>query len=325
MKPFNLILAPMDGVLDAPLRRVLTSCNSFFYCESEFVRITDIPVTKNVLLKKVPELRSGGVTASATPVYVQFLGQDPQAIATSAKLACQMGALGIDLNFGCPAKQVNRSNGGAALLKDPELIRQICTCVRDTVPSDIPVCAKMRLGFDSVEPYMDIAEKIFSSGVNALCVHGRTKMDEYLPNTVRWDLIGNIQRNAPVTVIANGDIFDRNSAAECAKITGCDHLMLARGNLYIPNLANMINLDEAPFTYGQMVEMVKMFMEGFSIFEPDRDPFPRLKQYLSYLRVYYKRLMTLDIFKQICRCDNASDGLKILEKCIQEFADENES
>ncbi len=315
MNSIKLILAPMDGVIDAPMRHVLTSFNNYDYCESEFVRIVDRCILPQNLLKKVPELPEGGVTSSKTPVYVQFLGQDPKAISESAVLACRLGALGIDLNFGCPAKQVNKSNGGAALLKDPDLIHDICCAVRDAVPSNIPVTAKMRLGFYDTENYLYIAEKIYSSGVNAMCVHGRTKVDEYLSGTVKWDLIGDIKKVSPIPVIANGDVFDRDAAKACQDITGCDTLMLGRGALYLPNLANVIKQDEAPFNFEKMVAAVKSFVEAFMNYYPTRNAFPRFKQYLSYLRVYYKVLDEKELFKKICRCPDLETGIKILEEC----------
>ena len=310
----KLVLAPMDGVLDAPLRQVLTSVNNYDYCESEFVRIIDRCILPQNLLKKVPELESGGITSSGTPVYVQFLGQDPEAIAESAALACKMGAPGIDLNFGCPARQVNKSNGGAALLKDPDLIYHICSAVRDAVPGDIPVTAKMRLGFSDTHNFLLIAQRIYSSGVNAFCVHGRTKVDEYLAGTVKWDLIGQIRKVSPVPVIANGDIFSARAAGECMKVTGCDALMLGRGALYIPNLANMIRNGEDPFNFSRMVMTVKMFMDAFIHYYPQRDPFPRLKQYLSYLREGYPEIQSRDLFRKICRSSCWQEGIAILEQ-----------
>jgi tRNA-dihydrouridine synthase C len=318
MKALKLVLAPMDGVLDAPLRRVLTDINCYDYCESEFVRITDITVPSGVLLKKVPELQTGGATRSGTPVYVQLLGQYPDVMASSAALACRMGAAGIDLNFGCPAKQVNKSNGGAALLRNPDLISQICTAVRESVPSHIPVTAKMRLGYDNSDSCMEIAEKIFSTGVDALCVHGRTKADGYLPNTVRWDLIGKIRMQCPVPVIANGDIFDRASAEKCSSVTGCSTLMLARGALYLPNLANVIRSNEEPFSYEKMVDTVHRFVAAFDHFNPEGNIFARMKQFLSYLREYYNELYTMDIFKRVCRCRDVYEALSLLDSTVPE-------
>ncbi|MBQ8708202.1 MAG: tRNA-dihydrouridine synthase [Succinivibrionaceae bacterium] len=309
----QLVLAPMDGVLDAPLRQVLTAINPFDFCESEFVRITDKTVSSQTLLKKVPELNTGGRTSSGAPVYVQFLGSDPKAIAASAALAVSMGAPGIDLNFGCPAKQVNRSNGGAALLKDPDLMRRICADVRNAVPDQVPVHAKMRLGFDSCDRYLELAEALYSSGISMLCVHGRTKVDEYLPGTVRWDLIGRIREVCPVPVIANGDVFDRPSAQKCLEITGCQALMLGRGALCLPNLAAVIRNDDEPYDYLKMTRVVHSFVESFERFNPEGNLFARFKQFLSYLREHYSPLKEREVFKRVCRAADVMEALEILD------------
>lgn len=313
MKNLKLVLAPMDGVLDAPMRELLTSINTYYYSVSEFIRIVDIPSNKKNLISKVPELLTGGRTNSGTPVYVQLLGQNPEALANTAKLAASLGALGVDLNFGCPAKQVNKSNGGAALLKTPDLIYDICRKVRDAVSSDIPVTAKMRLGFENSDNYLLIAERIVSAGINVLCVHGRTKIDGYLPNTVRWDLIGDIKKHIDIPLIANGDVFDRESARLCSEICNTDLLMLARGALYLPNLASVINNNAIPYSYEQMVQLVHNFVLLTQKY-PSFNVFGRTKQFLSYLKVHYIDLK--DPFIKICRCDNIDSALKILDDSV---------
>lgn len=322
MEKFKLILAPMDGVLDVMMREVLTSCNHYYYAESEFVRIVDRPVTAEQLYKKVPELKDhDGLTASGTPVYVQFLGQNRETIARSALLAVKMGARGIDLNFGCPAKKVNNSHGGAALLKEPELIHDICSNVREMLPAEIPVTAKMRLGYENTDNYLLLAEKIYSAGVNALCVHGRTKMDGYLPGTVKWELIGDIRRQCPVTVIANGDIFSKESAQQCAQTTGCDHLMLARGALYVPNLAAVINENAPPFGYGELAGVIEKFLDAGSRMKFPVNLFARLKQFLSYLRVHYTELE--QPFRNVCRCDNLDSAVAALMADLKRIENED--
>ena len=288
MEKFKLILAPMDGVLDVMMREVLTSCNHYYYAESEFVRIVDRPVTAEQLYKKVP---------------------------------VKMGARGIDLNFGCPAKKVNNSHGGAALLKEPELIHDICSNVREMIPAEIPVTAKMRLGYENTDNYLLLAEKIYSAGVNALCVHGRTKMDGYLPGTVKWELIGDIRRQCPVTVIANGDIFSKESAQQCAQTTGCDHLMLARGALYVPNLAAVINENAPPFGYGELAGVIEKFLDAGSRMKFPVNLFARLKQFLSYLRVHYTELE--QPFRNVCRCDNLDSAVAALMTDLKRIENED--
>src|SRR5699024_12877727 len=120
----RLILAPMQGVLDPFMRQLLTSCNNYDLCVSEFVRVVDQLLLKEVFYLLCPELYQQGYTDSGTPVRVQLLGQHPQWLAENANLAIELGSHGIDLNCGCPSKTVNGSCGGASLLKQPELIYQ---------------------------------------------------------------------------------------------------------------------------------------------------------------------------------------------------------
>ena len=112
-----IILAPMEGVIDALMRDLLTSINDYDLCVTEFVRVVKGLVPNHVYKKVCPELLSDGKTPSGTPVRVQLLRQHPQWLAENAVRAIDLGSPGIDLNFGCPAPTVNKSKGGAMLLK----------------------------------------------------------------------------------------------------------------------------------------------------------------------------------------------------------------
>src|SRR5687767_14210553 len=114
-----LMLAPMEGISDVLVRDLLSSLGAMDLAVTEFIRVAHRPLTAGTLLRECPELESGGKTPSGTPVLVQLLGGDPELVAESAHIAAELGAPGIDLNFGCPAKRVNGSDGGAVLLKDP--------------------------------------------------------------------------------------------------------------------------------------------------------------------------------------------------------------
>ena len=118
----RVILAPMQGVLDPPVRQLLTEFNEYDLCISEFVRVVDQLLPSKVFYRLCPELLNGGKTTSGTPVRVQLLGQSPEWLAENALRAVELGSPGVDLNCGCPSKTVNGSNGGASLLKQPELI-----------------------------------------------------------------------------------------------------------------------------------------------------------------------------------------------------------
>src|SRR5690606_16598211 len=127
----------------------LTRVGGIDWCVTEFIRVSDRLLPQASFRKLAPELDSGARTRSGTPLRVQLLGSDPACLADNAAFACTLGAPVIDRNFGCPAKTVNKSRGGAVLLHEPELLYSILHAVRAAVHADIPVTAKMRLGFDS--------------------------------------------------------------------------------------------------------------------------------------------------------------------------------
>ena len=101
----RIFLAPMEGVVDATMRKILTDIGGIDYCATEFIRVTNQMIPKRVIQRYCPELDAGGTTHSGVPVFCQFLGSDGNRIAANANRAIQMGAPGVDLNFGCPAKR----------------------------------------------------------------------------------------------------------------------------------------------------------------------------------------------------------------------------
>ena len=112
----KILLAPMEGLLDATLRDLLTRVGGVDRCVGEFVRVTDSVLPERVFLRTLPELRHGSRTQAGVPVRAQLLGSDAASMAANAARLAHMGAEGVDLNFGCPAKVVNRHGGGAASL-----------------------------------------------------------------------------------------------------------------------------------------------------------------------------------------------------------------
>jgi len=110
----TILLAPMEGLLDHSLRDVLTRVGGIDRCVSEFIRITGQLLPERVFIRLMPELLTGSRTAAGVPVRAQLLGSDPQCLADNAARLAELGAEGVDLNFGCPAKTVNRHRGGAS-------------------------------------------------------------------------------------------------------------------------------------------------------------------------------------------------------------------
>ena len=234
-----VILAPMDGVTDAHFREFITRTGFYDYCVSEFVRVSGNVLHPKVFQKHIPELRNRSLTSSQTPVQVQLLGGDPDRLAESALHAVEAGALGIDLNFGCPAPTVNKHDGGATLLQYPERLEKIIRKVRDQVPAAIPVSAKMRLGFADPEAIYENAIRAEQAGANWIAIHGRTKMQGYTPPAY-WKPIGKVRASVSIPVIANGEIWTIEDFKKCREETGAIHFMIGRAALTYPTLAKKI-------------------------------------------------------------------------------------
>ena len=218
----------MEGLLDHGLRDILTRVGGVDRCVSEFIRITDQLLPSRSFVRVVPELKHGSRTPAGVPVRPQLLGSDPVCLAENAARLAELAPAGIDLNFGCPAKTVNRHRGGAVLLDEPELIHAIVAAVRRAVPAPIAVSAKMRLGYDDDARLLDCAHAIDSAGASELAVHARTKAHGYRPPAY-WESIAAVREAVRLPVIANGEIWSADDAARCRQVTGCSTLMLGRG------------------------------------------------------------------------------------------------
>ncbi|MEG9489907.1 tRNA dihydrouridine(16) synthase DusC [Mannheimia indoligenes] len=310
----KIILAPMQGVLDPFVRNLLTSVNEYDLCISEFVRVVDQKLPKKAFYRLAPELYQGGLTDSGTPVRVQILGQHPLWLAENAALAIELGSHGVDLNCGCPSKTVNGSNGGASLLKDPDLIYRATKAMREAVPNEQIVSVKVRLGWDSAEQCFEIADAVQQGGANEITVHGRTKSDGYRAERINWQAIGEIQKRLTIPVIANGEIWDFESAKNCQEMTACNTLMIGRGALNTPNLSKVVKYNELKMAWSEVLQLLFKYVQMENQFDTGFYHVARIKQWLRYLDKEYPQAVELfDILKT----EHGYDGLKAhIEKAV---------
>ncbi|RFA25191.1 tRNA dihydrouridine(16) synthase DusC [Alkalilimnicola ehrlichii] len=232
----QIILAPMEGVLDPLMRDILTRVGGIDQCVAEFIRVTNTRLPESVFLRHAPELASGGQTSAGVPVTVQLLGCCPSMLALNAERAAELGAPAIDLNFGCPSKTVNRHRGGAIMLETPDEIYEIVKAVRAAVPAAIPVTAKMRLGYRNKSLALENARAIAEAGAEGLTVHARTKVEGYKP-PAHWGWIARIREAVKIPVTANGEVWSREDYWRCRVESGCEDVMIGRGLIAQPNLA----------------------------------------------------------------------------------------
>ena len=246
-------LAPMAGIADRAFRELCVHYGAAY-------TVTEMVSSKGLTMgdKKSAELLTIG---GERPCGAQIFGDNPQIMANAAVKCLDFKPEVIDINMGCPAPKI-AMNGGASLMKNPQLAYEIVKAVVDAV--DIPVTVKIRKGWDddsvnAVETAL-LAQK---AGAAAVTVHGRTRKQMY-SGTVDYDIIRSVKQALDIPVIGNGDVVDEQSATVMMEKTGCDALMIGRGALGNPWLFAQINayFDECrvlppPTVTQKMVTMLK--------------------------------------------------------------------
>ena len=226
-----LILAPMSGVTNRTMR-ALYKPFGLGLTVTEFVSARALEFGSRRTMEMIDQ---HGVEK---PVSTQLWGDDPAVMAQAAKLVRECGADIVDINFGCPAPKVTKTNGGSACLRDPDRCEAIMRAVVDAV--DCPVTMKMRLGWsDSQLVYVDVAKRAQNAGVAAVTLHARTAKQFY-KGEADWDHIARLRRSIDIPVIGNGDLDDAHRAIERMRVSGVDAIMLGRATLGNPWLIAQI-------------------------------------------------------------------------------------
>lgn len=287
----KIVLAPMEGVVDAPMREMLTRIGGIDQCVTEFVRVSDRVLPAKVFRRICPELFNDSNTSAGVPVVLQLLGSDPEVLAGNAAKAVKIGAKAIDLNFGCPAKTVNKSKGGAVLLKEPELVHEIVRQVRLQVPAEVPVTAKMRLGFSDKTLALENASAIADAGADGLTVHARTKEEGYRP-PAHWEWIARIREHIDIPVTANGEVWSWQDYQRCREVSGCNDVMIGRGLVASPDLGLRIKAlqrgdDPMHLSWTEMQQLLLVFLEMVVEQLAPKYVHGRIKQWLKMMQRQY--------------------------------------
>ena len=226
--PGRVLMAPMTGVTDLPFR-LLASRLGAAYVATEMVAARE-------LARERPDVVRRAAVGEGLPLTViQLVGRDPAAMAEGARMAEKAGADIVDLNFGCPAKEVTGVAAGSALMRTPDLACRIMEAAVQATRR--PVTVKMRLGWDEdSRNAAELAKRAEDIGVRAVTVHGRTRKQFYT-GQADWNAVGEVKAAVTIPVIVNGDIVTVQAAREALSRSGADALMLGRGVYGRPWLA----------------------------------------------------------------------------------------
>ncbi|MBR6532689.1 tRNA-dihydrouridine synthase [Candidatus Saccharibacteria bacterium] len=226
-RPF-LILAPMEGVTDLAFRQVVAKAGrpDLFY--TEFTNVSSYASEKG----RHNALERLEIVESDKPIIAQIWGKNPDHFSELSGALESLGFAGVDLNFGCPDKHVNKAGGGAAMIKTPELA---VDCYRKVkAATSLPVSIKTRLGFSFVDEYKTWLPTLLAEHPAALTVHLRTRK-EMSKVAAHYELIPEILKiraeiSPETKLIINGDIKDRAAALELhAQYPEIDGFMIGRG------------------------------------------------------------------------------------------------
>lgn len=288
-------LAPMEGVVDVHTRALLTEIGGFDWVVTEFVRVVDARLPPRVFTRLCPELMTGAVTSAGTPVTLQLLGSDPRALGENAQQAVACGARSIDINFGCPAKTVNRHRGGASLLQNAnDVYHAVRGVVEALQGSGIKVSAKLRLGFNTKQLALHCACAAEAAGASHLTLHARTKKEGYRP-PAHWEWVARVRQQVRIPVVVNGDIWCLEDFWKARSLSGCRDVMLGRSALADPWLALRIKHWQATgerlavTRWEQRAEVLQQFAERLMAAPapgraPDKVIVSLLKQWLAIMR-----------------------------------------
>lgn len=322
-KPF-FVLAPMANVTDAVFRRVIAKYGKPDVTWTEFVSADGLchPKGREALLRDL------WFTEGERPIVAQLFTAHPEKMFEAAKLVASLGFDGIDINMGCPDKNVMKQGAGAACMKDPELAQKLIIAAREgsiAAGKELPISVKTRLGFneDNLEALLP---KLLEAQPAVITVHARTKK-EMSKVPARWERVKRAVEiaeacrpaggGARTLIIGNGDVRDLRDAAEKINATGADGVMLGRAIFGNPWLFDKNKIAVT------VEEKVRVALEHTKLFEevwnnPDTSragtkSFELMKKHYQAYINHFPQAKELRV--QLMNCHSAME----MEKVVEEF------
>lgn len=304
------VLAPMAGVTDRAFRELCIKFGAG-YTISEMVSSKGI----SYLNKRSIELME--ISKLERPCGIQLFGDNPEIMAAATKIALEKDPDIIDINMGCPAPKVNKSGGGAVLMKNPELCYKIVKAVKKVCT--VPVTVKIRKGWDEQNiNAVEIAKICESAGASAITVHGRTREQMYKP-FVDLKIIEKVKLAVNIPVIGNGDIFSAKDAINMLNQTGCDLVMVGRGAFGNPFIFSEINaaLNNETFIEPTIKEKVDVMVEHILNICKYKGEHLGMKEARRHICMYLKGLSGAASFRnQACHLETIDQFLEFADNIL---------
>jgi tRNA-dihydrouridine synthase B len=302
---FPLLLAPMEDVSDPPFRAVCKAGGAD-------LMYTEFISSEGLIRHAAKSRQKLDIFEYERPIGIQLFGGDIENMVGSAEIATAANPDLIDINYGCPVKAVACRGAGAALLQDiPKMVKMTESIVKAT---HLPVTVKTRLGWDDrTKNVTEVAERLQDIGIQALTVHGRTRVQMY-KGEADWTLIGEIKNNPRIhiPIFGNGDIDSPEKVVEYKNRYGVDGIMIGRASIGAPwvfrEIKHFIQTGErlAPPDATERIRVCREHLDFSMRWKGDRlGVFEMRRHYASYFRgipdmkVYRSRLVVADTAEEV--------------------------
>ncbi len=306
-----IVLAPMSGVTNRTLR-ALYKPFGFGLTVTEFVSSNALQFGGKRTMEMIDQ------HGLEKPVSTQLWGNDPAIMAQAARVVRECGADIVDINFGCPAPKVTKTEGGSACLRDVDRCEAIMRAVVAAV--DCPVTVKMRLGWSETDlVFIEVAKRAAAVGVAAVTLHARTAKQFYR-GSADWDRIAELKAAVDIPVIGNGDLNDPHEAMRRMRASGVDAVMLGRATLGNPwlvaGLRALMN-GEAPAPYPAAAERLRFAVVHYETMVAEwgeARAVPQMRKHLGYyLKGFYG---ASELRERLMRTITAAETLGIVRETI---------